>query len=324
MGIHMANYAISVRRVVAGAFSAEPSLGTARYLRREDDAAPTPADGISLSKWTAALLGEFPVRPPNGSGRPVPFGDLVVVVHGYNTTVADAANARRQIGAGLRAAGFPALVIGFDWPSEGVALAYMEDRFDARETSMLLVKAGIVPLAKAMAADCDIRVHVLAHSMGCFVVREAFALADEGRLGERTWGVAQVAFVAGDVSAGSMSIGDVRTQSLYRRAHRVTNYFSGFDEVLQISNAKRLFIAPRVGRVGLPSNAPDKGIDVDCSQRFEAERARFPGFGDTHTWYFRDTRVFADLAHTLSGRLDRNVIPTRIALVEPNSFVLSA
>ncbi len=38
---------------------------------------------------------------------------------------------------------------------------------------------------------------------------------------------------------------------MFRRIMRLTNYQNGFDDVLGASNAKRMGVEPRAGRVGL-------------------------------------------------------------------------
>jgi hypothetical protein len=41
----------------------------------------------------------------------------------------------------------------------------------------------------------------------------------------------------------------------------------------------------------------------------------------SHSWYLEDSIWYDDLAYTLKGHLDRNLIPTR-TLVGENDFVL--
>jgi hypothetical protein len=94
---------------------------------------------------------------------------------------------------------------------------------------------------------------------------------------------------------------------------RLTNYQNPFDHVLAASNAKRLGVAPRVGRVGLPSNAHPKTINVDCGEYFQTVNPNTSTFFGTfaHSWHIGN-RVFArDLAMTMEGRIDRNALPTR-------------
>ena len=80
--------------------------------------------------------------------------------------------------------------------------------------------------------------------------------------------------------------------------------------MLQISNVKRIGLSPRVGRVGLPMDAPSKAANLNCSTYY------FKTYGEgtlsqSHAWYFTDSTFHKDLAITLRGAIDRHVIPTR-------------
>src|SRR5690606_20724800 len=89
---------------------------------------------------------------------------------------------------------------------------------------------------------------------------------------------------------------------------------------LKLSNTKRIGVAPRAGRVGLPDDAPAKAADVDCSTYYEllnrdatirsADQRATAGRFD-HSWYLGNALFTRDLFETLKGELDRNVIPTR-------------
>ena len=69
---------------------------------------------------------------------------------------------------------------------------------------------------------------------------------------------------------------------------RFTNYSNGNDQVLGISNVKRLGVAPRVGRVGLPNDSPDIAVNVDCGQYYQSLPADQKGFTQSHSWQFTD------------------------------------
>ncbi len=311
----MANYWISARAVSGNAFSSDIDLGRTRYLRTAQDGVPTPNDDIKLSQWLKEVIGSFPPRSPRPGEPAVPSGDIVFLVHGYNNGVGDVENARRSLQQGLVANGFPCLVIPFDWPSGQATIAYLEDLDHARLTAIRLVNAGIKLLIKAMAQDCNIQIHVAGHSMGAFIIREAFDHADDGQTTSTNWTVNQLVLFAGDVDAVSFSASDPETESTYRHSYRLTNYFSGHDEVLQISNVKRIGLEPRVGRVGLPEDAPVKGVNVDCSNYFErtygAQAGTAAFLSLTHSWYSSDPVFLKDLAITLKGAIDRLKIPTR-------------
>jgi esterase/lipase superfamily enzyme len=168
--------------------------------------------------------------------------------------------------------------------------------------------------------DCCINVHLLGHSTGAYVIREAFDDADDTEMNNAAWMVSQIALIGADVSSSSMTADSDSSQSLYRHCTRLTNYSNRGDSVLKLSNIKRVGLAPRVGRVGLPENHPDKAADVDCSDYFSqlnsddaikvADQRESIGSFD-HSWHIGNRVFAADLFETLRGDLDRAVIPTR-------------
>lgn len=311
----MDRFVITTRNDDGNAFGAEP--GPTRYLRVPAGQAPSPQHAVAKDKakdWfkglrKAATWGRDAREPKR------PRGDLVVFVHGYNTTQAEAIARHDQLAASLAAAGFKGAVLTFDWPSLGMAINYLEDRHDAKAVAMQLVSDGIAVLAKEQAPDCAINVHVVAHSMGALVVREAFSDADDTRLAHSGWAVSQLVLIAADISAGSLAEGDARSESLYRHCARLTNYANQRDSALKLSNRKRLGVAPRAGRVGLPSSVPHLAVNVDCTAHFDQHHGHTALAGDeaavSHSWHFGDPVFAADLCEVLKGDLDRSVIPTR-------------
>jgi esterase/lipase superfamily enzyme len=266
-----------------------------------------------VASWLEAIVAEAK------EGR-APGEELHVVfyVHGYNTDSREALKRQRLAEVELRKRGFPCLVIGFDWPTGGTSAAYLYDRFQASQTALALVSGGIFPFARFSAADCPIKVHVMAHSMGSYVVREAFKGADDARTASipNTWSIGQMVLFGADLSSHTFSEGHPDMKAVFAHCGRLTNYFSGYDEALAVSNAKNLDISQRVGRVGVPEDKPTstKAIDVNCGPRYKAVSPRAFKIIDgmvSHSWYMEDERWYDDLAYTLRGDLDRNVIPTR-------------
>jgi hypothetical protein len=313
----MTKYVITIRKVQGDAFTDDIDLGGTRYLAVPDDATPAPKHQITRKQWVAAVINSFPKvqNPLYPRDDKVPTGDILFFVHGYNDSIDDIDQRHRLIQAGLKANSFEGMVVSFDWPCGTQALAYLEDRDNAKKTAILLVNAGIKLFVLAQDEDCDIKAHVLGHSTGAFVIREAFDHADDGQVTSTSWTAGQLVMIAGDVSSRSFSATDSETDSTYRHCMRLTNYFNGYDEVLQISNVKRIGLSPRVGRVGLPIDAPEKAVNVDCSDYFHKK------FGPSdltasfavksHSWYFGDAEFHKDLAITLRGNIDRSLIPTR-------------
>jgi hypothetical protein len=312
----MAGFMITVRSIEGGAFGG--GLGKTRYLNVPDRATPAPAHEVTLGAWVAAIMATF-AQPPGVNGKPSPArGDALFVVHGFNESVDAVGKLHDAVRDGLAQHGgdYRPTLISFDWPSAGTAFAYLPDLDVAAKTAVIMVNAGVRPLLKAQTPNCQVKVNALAHSMGAFVLRAALGHADDGDVTGADWMLGQLALVAGDVEASAFASGDKDTQSMMGHAYRLTNYFNQHDEVLMISNAKRAGIEERVGRVGLPQGAPSTTANVNCSDRYEALPPRDPLNPITdaeysHSWYFTDANFFRDLAQTLRGAVDRNVVAKR-------------
>jgi hypothetical protein len=307
----MAKFVITVRSVSGNAFSGD--LGKIRYLIVPDGAAPAPNQAVSERVWLAAILATF-----TSSGPGPAQGDALFLIHGFNVDSSAAATWSDTVADGLarHGGGYRPTLVSFDWPAAGTAFAYLPDLDTAAKTAIDLVNAAVRPLLKAQTPDCKVRVNALAHSMGAFVLRAALGHADDGDATGADWMLGQLVMVSGDVEASAFASGDKDTQSMMGHAYRLTNYFNRYDEALLISNAKRAGVEDRVGRIGLPPGAPASTVNVDCSLRYEAipnpdplnpiKTAEF-----SHSWYFSDVNFYRDLAQTLRGAVDRNVVAKR-------------
>ena len=311
----MEDYVLSVRAVRSGAFVAE--VGPSKFLAVPADQSPAPAQAITQAAWYKAVRAAAVWQNHRGESR----GDVLFVVHGYNMSVDEAIARHRRLKGDLLALGFKGVIVSFDWPSDDNALAYLPDRHRAKETAFRLVSDGIAYLSAEQMPSCTLNVHVLGHSTGAYVVREAFDDADDKELPNMSWAVSQIIFAAGDVSAASMATGNGDSESLYRHCVRLTNYSSRYDQALDLSNVKRLGVSPRVGRVGLPGNAPPQAVNVDCTAYYakladdasgvaaEDQPNGFAGY-ESHSWYFGNRTFTRDLFGVVIGE-DRTVIPTR-------------
>jgi pimeloyl-ACP methyl ester carboxylesterase len=315
----MTHYMMTARRILKGEFDANP--GPVKYLKmQEGQTTPDTSHVLKSGKqWFQEIrdkaddLAAATATPFSTS----PKGDVLFYVHGFNTTQRVAFKRQVDLENNLRAEGWRGVVVGFDWPSDSHLLNYAEDRMDGAKVAESLVTKGILPLAIGDVGKCETNVHILAHSAGAYVVVSAFLKSlDRGKIFKSDWRIGQVALISADISASSLAQGHERTDPMFRRIMRLTNYQNPFDSVLAVSNAKRLGVSPRVGRVGLPDNAHPKSANVNCGPFFDAMD---PGSALTidiegnipHAWYTAN-RVFArDLAMTLEGAIDRHAIPTR-------------
>jgi pimeloyl-ACP methyl ester carboxylesterase len=303
------DYVFCVRSVRGGAFADEP--GATHFLNVPENAdRPTPAHKATKTDWLRDIQ-EVSKHGPQNDG---PVGDILLHVHGFNTPQPIMLQRHRLLRRGLERLGFEGAVVSFDWPCGDSALNYLEDRTDAKLTALRLVSEGITSFAALQRPDCRINVHVLAHSMGGYVVREAFDDADDRpSVAARSWSVSQIMLMSGDISADSMAATNPKSSSLYRHCVRLTNYYNPFDDVLSLSNIKRIGVSPRVGRVGLPENPPQKAVNVNCGNYYFAHKANFgDALNAPHVWYFHDAKFLEDVLYTIRGDIDRSAIPTRV------------
>ena len=302
----MPDFIITARTVRRGEFAAEP--GPTRFLRVPSNRKPQPDHSIGRAVWVDAVMADGHTGQDSHSGEDC--GEIVVFVHGYNTSPSKVARRHRRLKKDLAATGYKFVLVSFDWPSDDRAINYLEDRSDAKHTALRLVDDCITLLAATQFRGCKYNLHVVAHSMGAYVVREAFDDADDRpAIAASNWTVSQICLVGADVSAASMTSSDSRSRSLYRHCTRLTNYQNPFDRALKLSDVKRAGVAPRAGRRGLPDGHPDKAANVNCGSYY---RKTFDGSKDNgHSWYFEDSVFLADLAATLRGDSDRRVIASR-------------
>jgi esterase/lipase superfamily enzyme len=282
-------------------FGNEP--GSATFLVIPDGATDFhPSDKVASDKtWLNKLLAERPG-----------LKDILIYVHGYDMDRSNTLYRHNVLKDGLKKFGWDGEVITFAWPSGTKSLLYWEDRFDALNTAWELVDKGIKFFVSQMQAGCTINVHVIAHSTGALIVRESFAQAQTTQAtSETNWSTSQMIFISGDVSSTSME--GVMSDAIYRHCVRFTNYFNPYDGILAISNTKRFGFENRVGRVGLPLASPKKAVDINCGPYYKENENNIHPVNafKSHSWYFFDDTFLEDLAFTLKGELDREVIPTR-------------
>jgi len=301
----MVDYVMSVRAIQDGLFV--PDVGPTTFLAVPDGADPDPRQAIAALDWYGKVQSAGEWKNSRGEAR----GDILFVVHGYNESEQEVMDRHRRIRDGLAAFNFKGVIVSFDWPCGNSALAYLPDRHRAKLTALQLVNDGIRELSARQTPDCAINIHILGHSTGAYVIREAFDDADDASLKQSSWLVSQIMFAAGDVSSGSMSDGNPGASSVYNHCVRLTNYSSQHDVVLDISNVKRLGVAPRVGRVGLPDDAPGFAVNVDCSEYYalldssKAVEAADEPLGrpgaPSHSWYFGNAIFSRDVFDTIIG-----------------------
>jgi esterase/lipase superfamily enzyme len=298
-------------------YGSEPGPTHYLGLTTGADSLPDPEDAtqrMTATEWASAAIDASGRREPTEQDPDGHPGDILVFVHGYNNSQADVMQRHRMLRQTLAQASYAGAVVTFDWPSANKPLNYLEDRDDAEATAKRLRDHLIKLLCGQQARGCTVNVHLLCHSTGAYVIRHAFYDADKSdRLRNQPWRVSQIALIGADVSQRSMRESDPRSKSIYRHCARLTNYQNPYDGVLKLSNTKRIGLAPRAGRVGLPDGASPKAVDVDCGQHFrqlDRSQANYTGSW-SHSWHIGDPVFTRDLSYVLAGDIDRRSIPTR-------------
>lgn len=219
--------------------------------------------------------------------------DILVFVHGYNSSFEEAAVRLAQLVADM---GFDGTAVLFSWPSAGALSGYVRDQQTARNAGWHLLRLLRDQLPRA---NPD-RIHVIAHSMGSEVLSKAMSLVDRAdslpRLG-------QVVFAAPDVDARIFAreiLPIVR-----QRATGVTLYASSEDEALRASRSLN-----GVWRLGLGG---DSLTVLDGMTTIDATRVRGDLLGHT---LFGNAALLSDLFAVLTeGRTpaERRLLQVRRA-----------
>ncbi len=264
-------------------------------------------------------------------GVPDPIHDneqqphVTLFVHGFNTRWSEAVRRYdgicRDMYDGPHGLG---LCVLFTWPSDGAVTHYLPDRADADRCAddvaavlSELYRYQVVMqqrAAKKGGTPCSVKVSILAHSMGNYVVQRGMA---------RAWTrnnqplllslVTQLVMVAADVDNDLFSVGEVVDKSdgdaVANLTYRVTALYSGRDPALGISAGLKHFGKRRLGRSGLDREGglPDNVWDLDCTPYFDTV-----GTAQVHSAYF-DVAITRDIMVAVLRGADRREVMTRFA-----------
>lgn len=216
---------------------------------------------------------------------------VLIFVHGFNTTYADAVFRFAQITHDIRTDAAPVL---FTWPSRGNALDYIYDK-----ESTIYSRFGLVTLLEEAIRSPDVAdITVLAHSMGTWLTMEA--LRDVAlKAGQVSPKVRNVVLASPDIDVDVfrrqvIEMGETRP--------RFTVYASRNDLALAAST----FIAGDIGRLGSVDLRPFKaelvreGIGViDASDVQQKDLLGHTAFAEN-----------SDMLNTLAARLANQRIET--------------
>lgn len=234
---------------------------------------------------------------------------VLIYVHGFNTSQKDMLDRLSKIDAGIKSQGFRGVVVAFDWPSDGTALAYDKDRSDAKKIAQHLVGDGMLPL---LGMSPKPKVHILAHSMGALVVLRGFSdFGDSAGQASGIWGAEQVMFASADVDSAWLEKGAWGGLVLKHRSKRFTNYYSGRDRVLALAGGLIHGGRERAGHTGMPKLTTKGHWDIYCNEQYLRDVPQTEQtMTNSHRWWFNNDGFYKDIALTTDGK-DAQTMSTR-------------
>lgn len=144
-----------------------PPRHIAGAIERPAFGSPNPADHFVISEAEPLSSDEFQNQLAAFiSGRVGSARDVLIYVHGFNTSETEARLRTAQIVDDARFGGIPVL---FSWPADGGPLSYIEQK-DRAMTSRDALESLLLQAARAPGVG---KVHLLAHSMGAWLAMEA-------------------------------------------------------------------------------------------------------------------------------------------------------
>ncbi|HKJ51597.1 MAG TPA: alpha/beta fold hydrolase [Gammaproteobacteria bacterium] len=248
--------------------------------------------------------------------------DTVVFIHGYNVSFKEALTSAARIKRNFSTdSGGPGInVVAFSWPSDGSMMpyiAYGNDRQDAAASGPAFAR-GLLKLADFLRGStpeeaCEHRLHLVAHSMGNYVLRHTVQEYVHQSSGRPVRIFDQVFLMAADEDDDAFEH-DYKLKPLTRLAKRVNVYFNNEDRAMAVSD-KTKGNPDRLGDDGprVPRGIPGKVSLIDVTPVVD-------GLVE-HSYFIDSPRVVADMTEVLSGKAS-DAIAGREYVPETNRYRL--
>lgn len=287
-----------------GAATVTPPAGKRKeFTVRTISVAPDVTPGANAPEGAAPVRGSADVYAGLRQQLAANNADLVLLLHGFNCSFEMALARAAELKFRWSTKDKPLEIAAFSWPADKSlvpVLGYVSDRDDARSSAKAIARAllRLVDYVKGLPREewCNRKLHLVAHSMGNYALRNAFqALCSE--LGGKTPRLFDTIFLmAADEDNDTFEDGS-KMMHLPDLARQVCVYFSGRDGALVISdvtkaNPDRLgFTGPRT-----LTNLPQKVALVDCTLVCTSTLLEV-----NHQYYRQRPEVIADVQQVLAG-----------------------
>lgn len=250
------------------------------------------------------------------------YTETIVFIHGYNVSFKDAMRAAATLSKEIfaRNGNREVNILAFSWPSDGSMMpwkAYSSDRRDAAASSAAFAR-GILKLKDFLQSmpkkdHCNQKIHLLAHSMGNYVLRNALQEIIRQSDGHIPRIFDQIFLMAADEDDDAFEF-DHKLKLLPKLGRQVNIYFNRDDRAMSISDLTK-GNPDRLGDDGprLPFNVPGKVTQIDCTKVVE-------GFTE-HSYYINEPSVVKDMVQVMQG-LEPHEVTDRLFVDDRNRYVL--
>jgi esterase/lipase superfamily enzyme len=257
--------------------------------------------------------------------------DLLILIHGFGCTFEDALKNAAQLRTLYATKQRPLEVAVFSWPtdgrtfaptlSSGLRAAYFSDRMDAEASREAIARAlrRLVEYFQNLAPEdaCGRRMHLVAHSMGNYVLRHAVqSFARDYKPGGMPRLFENIFHMAADEDDDAFELPH-KYQRVPELASSVHVYFAANDMALHISDGTK-GNPDRLGSTGprTLTDLPRKVILVDCAAVSDTG-----GTDAQHQYYRKRPEVVADVRAVLAGQVP-DAISQRVYSAAERAFRL--
>lgn len=265
-------------------FTAKPGNTTSFLRTAIPNQSHTPAQRIDPRVWAQEALNQ-------GNN-----GHVLLVIHGFripqHSFLKEVSKVRKKLGSRFRGA-----VVGLDWPTNGRLFDYRKDLQDAKKTAGPLFRDAVEALHLARPS---VKLHILAHSMGCLFTSVALQSALGSSLETKLRGSLRTIAVTGaDVDQDWTTPSHPFSQALGRTCRRFIVHHSAHDEVLHVSEDRFHGGRKRLGRDGPAASRPAVLLDVPWTDYYRQNLWRPFAPRRSHNFYYDEASFYATLAPSL-------------------------
>ncbi|MDX1918731.1 MAG: alpha/beta hydrolase [Candidatus Caenarcaniphilales bacterium] len=258
--------------------------------------------------------------------------DLVIFIHGFRNDFRDSVNITRELKSSLIACDFDCDLMVFSWPSDKLlALAsnhnYRSDRDDAMHSGKAIGRSFLFINEFYRSLTCDLnappdrlfcgrKIHLIAHSMGCYALRFALlSLCIELGAYRLPKLFDQIFLIAADEDVDAFEH-EYKLKNLPSLANRITVYFNRKDLALVASDLTKNN-PDRLGAEGPSRNRAisERVVAVDCEDIVKPTLKDPVG----HSYFSENQSFLLDMVSSLKGMRDDDRNRSRVFV--PHSII---